>query len=72
MQAAAGRADARREQILDGGLTILLLERDAPLPLRVLLADGRQAPREWPQDPAADSKSCSPSISACAMEARMS
>ena len=39
MQASAGGADARRQQILDGRLTILLLEGDAPLPLRMLLAD---------------------------------
>ena len=42
MQPAAGGADARGEQILDGGLAILLLERDAPLSLLVLLADCRQ------------------------------
>ena len=42
MQAPAGRADARRQQILDRGLAILLFERDAPAPERMLLADGRQ------------------------------
>ena len=42
MQPAAGSAQACGEQILDGGLTILLLERNAPLALCVLLADGRQ------------------------------
>src|SRR4029077_20618936 len=35
-------ADARREQILDRRLAILLVERDAPSTARMLLADGRQ------------------------------
>src|SRR5260370_32772966 len=42
MQAPTGGADARREQILDRRLAILLFERDAPDPARMFLADGRQ------------------------------
>ena len=40
VQASAGGADALRQPILDGGLAILLFERDAPLAARMLLADG--------------------------------
>src|SRR5271169_350066 len=43
MQAPAGGADARGQQVLDRGLRILLFERDVPAPLRMLLADCRQA-----------------------------
>ena len=39
MQAAAGCAQARGEQILDGSLTIFLLEGNAPLAFCVLRAD---------------------------------
>ena len=39
VQASAGRADSRRQQILDGRLAILLFERDAPFAARMLLAD---------------------------------
>ena len=49
MQAPAGSPNARSEQILDGRLTILLLERDAPSPARMLLADGRQGVSNQPQ-----------------------
>src|SRR6266478_9191506 len=42
MQASAGGADARRQQILDRRLAVLLLERDAPSSARMFFADGRQ------------------------------
>jgi hypothetical protein len=42
MQASARRTDARREQILDRGLTIFIFQGDVPLPRRVLIADRRQ------------------------------
>src|SRR3981189_649530 len=61
MQASAGGADARREQILDRRLAILLLERDAPRSARMFFADGRQGisnqsqalPRQQTLDPQA-------------------
>ena len=40
MQTAAGGADARGQHIFDGGLTVFLVERDAPAALRVFLGDG--------------------------------
>ena len=40
VQASSRRADALRQAILDRRLAILLVERDAPSALRVLLADG--------------------------------
>jgi len=42
MQASARRTDARREQILDRGLTIFIFQADVPLPRRVLIADRSQ------------------------------
>ncbi len=41
MQSAAGGADARRQQILDRRLAILLVEGHVPLAACMLLADGR-------------------------------
>src|SRR6202163_1062343 len=42
MQASADGPDARRQQILDRRLAILLFERDSPFPERMLFPDGRQ------------------------------
>src|SRR3984893_13378309 len=42
MQASTDGPDARRQQIFDRRLTILLFESDSPFPERMLFADGRQ------------------------------
>src|ERR1700676_4722319 len=42
MQASADGPDARRQQILDRRLAILLFESDSPFPERMLFADGGQ------------------------------
>src|SRR5450631_3978460 len=42
MQAPADGTDARRQQILDRRLAVLLFESDSPFPERMLFADGSQ------------------------------
>ena len=70
MQTAAGRADALGQTILDRGLAILLVERDAPLALRMFLADGRERVVDRPMIRRRQKVPARASMSACAEEAR--
>ena len=67
MQAAAAGTDARGQQILDGGLAIFLLERNAPVAARVFLADGRQSLADRREILRRQQAPAAASISACAM-----